>query len=463
MNNRFLIFLVIILFLIKIIATNFTNFDLFGDEAQYWLWSQDLDFGYFSKPPFLAWAMSAHTKIFGDSFFSLKLLPSFVYFITAWSLYILSKNIGLSKKDALSCSLIFLFIPAVSFSTFIISTDIFLLLFWTLSLNELVKIINLPKIKNFILLGVFLGLAFLSKYAAVYFIICLLIYVLLDINFRYIFVKNYLNFSLSFLCIFLVIFPNIIWNINNGWVTLQHTSDNANFNNLNVNFYRGAEFLFIQIIMVGPLLFFGNVVNYKKFKFDKYQKFFLIFSLPIFIIVLVEAIMVRANANWAAPALISLFIFLYIGLKNNIYKKLNLFFNFVFCFVFFIFIGTSYSINAFKRINGIGEFVENIYIESSKLGINNFVVSDRLLFANISYQLRNRGLSFYMPHKAGSKITNHFKISSSLKNDMNKNFIFIGRPNEINYLQNNYYLKKGIVPTQDFTSRKLNIYEVKFN
>ena len=173
--------------------------------------------------------------------------------------------------------------------------------------------------------------------------------------------------------------------------------------------------------------------------------------------------MVRANANWAAPALISLFIFLYIGLKNNIYKKLNLFFNFVFCFVFFIFIGTSYSINAFKRINGIGEFVEKIYIESSKLGINNFVVSDRLLFANISYQLRNRGLSFYMPHKADSKITNHFKISSSLKNDMNKNFIFIGRPNEIDYLQNNYYLKKGIVPTQNFTSRKLYVYEVKFN
>ena len=34
--------------LIKLIAIYLTSFDLFGDEAQYWIWSQSLDFGYYS-------------------------------------------------------------------------------------------------------------------------------------------------------------------------------------------------------------------------------------------------------------------------------------------------------------------------------------------------------------------------------------------------------------------------------
>ena len=84
-------------------------------------------------------------------------------------LYTLLKNVGLKSENALVGSLTFLFIPAVSFSSFIISTDLFLLLFWTLSLNELIKISKYQKIRNFILLGIFLGLGILSKYAAIYF------------------------------------------------------------------------------------------------------------------------------------------------------------------------------------------------------------------------------------------------------------------------------------------------------
>ena len=54
-----------------------TNFSLFGDEAQYWLWSKKLDIGYLSKPPLISWMIMLHTFFFGDSFESLKLFPIF--------------------------------------------------------------------------------------------------------------------------------------------------------------------------------------------------------------------------------------------------------------------------------------------------------------------------------------------------------------------------------------------------
>ena len=53
MLNKLLLPAVVILLVVKIISVYFTDFNLFGDEAQYWLWSKNIDFGYFSKPPFL--------------------------------------------------------------------------------------------------------------------------------------------------------------------------------------------------------------------------------------------------------------------------------------------------------------------------------------------------------------------------------------------------------------------------
>ena len=67
-----------------------------------------------------------------------------------------------------------------------------------------------------------------------------------------------------------------------------------------------------------------------------------------------------------------------------------------------------------------------------------------------------------MPHKEGGEITNHFKIVSPLKKKMKKNFIFIGDPTDINYLEDEYILIKKNSPAQKFTNKKLDVYEVVF-
>ena len=102
MLNKLLLPSIVFLFLIKIIALKLTTFNLFGDEAQYWLWSKTFDFGYFSKPPFLSWVIGVYSAVFGDSFFSLKLIPILSYLLVTLSVYHLSKNVGLEKNEAIS-------------------------------------------------------------------------------------------------------------------------------------------------------------------------------------------------------------------------------------------------------------------------------------------------------------------------------------------------------------------------
>jgi 4-amino-4-deoxy-L-arabinose transferase-like glycosyltransferase len=49
----------------RLVALFRTPLELYPDEAQYWLWSRTLDFGYYSKPPVIAWAIWATTAIGG--------------------------------------------------------------------------------------------------------------------------------------------------------------------------------------------------------------------------------------------------------------------------------------------------------------------------------------------------------------------------------------------------------------
>ena len=46
--------LLFIILLLRIYLITITDIPLHFDEAQYWSWSQDLKWGYFSKPPLIS-------------------------------------------------------------------------------------------------------------------------------------------------------------------------------------------------------------------------------------------------------------------------------------------------------------------------------------------------------------------------------------------------------------------------
>ena len=163
MTSKYFFFSILLLIVFKFTAISITNFSLYGDEAQYWLWSQKPDLGYYSKPPLLAWFLTFYTGVFGDSFISLKVFPIIVYFFISFAVYKLGLSLSFNKKNAQLCALSFLIIPAASLSSFLISTDLLLLLFWTISMIMLLKTIKTSSALNFFLLVIFLGLAFLAK------------------------------------------------------------------------------------------------------------------------------------------------------------------------------------------------------------------------------------------------------------------------------------------------------------
>ncbi len=462
-RSSYYIFFCFLFLVFKILAISFTQHDLFGDEAQYWLWSKNLDFGYYSKPPLLSWFVFLFCFLFGDNFFVIKIIPIFFYILSSYLIYLIAYKLWKNKELAFLASVTFFLMPAVSFSSFILSTDVLLIFFWNMSLFQLLNLLNKARTVNFVLLGLFLGLAFLSKYAAVYFFLCLA-FLFFEKRVRVVISSNIFAVFLFFVVFLLVVSPNIIWNINNGWLTFGHTADNAALDRISFNLFNVVIFILSQAVMLGPVIFIVFFFVIKKNLISEFNNRFLVyFSFPIFFIILIESYLVRANANWAAVSLISfLILFVRVVFKHNkAFLNINNVLNLLLGVVFFGLIATSSKLEPFKRISGISDFGNDLKLENLE-DFENIVISDRMLFSNLSFIFQKDSFSLYVPYKKNSKIGHHFQKSNPLPENFNKDFVLIGHEDEIGYLINEYNANLIDKKNVGFSKDKLNIYEVSF-
>ncbi|MEE4208734.1 MAG: glycosyltransferase family 39 protein, partial [Parvularcula sp.] len=281
-----------------------SDLELGADEAQYWFWGQNLAWGYYSKPPMIGWLIAASTSVLGDNAFGVRFFTPFFLTGTGLALYGAGRQL-FGPRSGLVTLVVWHLMPAVLFGATLISTDVPLLFFWSLALLALVGWWQRPETETLrwaAALGVSLGLAFLSKYAAIYFLIGLALSLALIPDLRRRFgVRPLLVAALAFA---LAIAPNLIWNIRNGFQTLRHTADNADWNGFALHFDELGDFLAAQLFVFGPLLFLTLLVATFRPRVWRCPAhvFLLAFVLPALTIVSVQALLSRAHANWAMAA-----------------------------------------------------------------------------------------------------------------------------------------------------------------
>src|SRR5271170_1957980 len=95
---------------------------LYPDEAQYWFWAKHLAWGYYSKPPLVAWLIALTTGIFGDSEFAVRLSAPFLHAGTAIFIYAIGARLY-EPRIGFWSALGYATLPGVSVSSFIMSTD----------------------------------------------------------------------------------------------------------------------------------------------------------------------------------------------------------------------------------------------------------------------------------------------------------------------------------------------------
>ncbi|PAS94864.1 MAG: hypothetical protein CGU28_13295 [Candidatus Dactylopiibacterium carminicum] len=277
---------------------------LYIDEAQYWTWAKDLDWGYYSKPPVIAWLIAATTAVFGDGLLAVKLSALLLYPATAWLLYLLGRRLY-DGQTGFRAGLSFALIPLVSALGLAVSTDAPLLFCWALAMLALLRALEYDRWRDWLLLGVAVGLGIMAKYTMGAFAASAGLYLLTDRQRRRAFLHPGLWIAVALAT--LIVLPNILWNWQHDFPTLRHTAEITHVSE-NAKTGNAGEFLLAQAGSLGPgfaLAYLVGIGFALRRWHDPRSQFLLSFSLPLFGLVFFQAMRSEANGNWAAPALIA--------------------------------------------------------------------------------------------------------------------------------------------------------------
>lgn len=279
---------------IGLLAANQT--DLFVDESQYWFWGQTLDFGYYSKPPLIAWIIRAATEIGSDAPFWIRVPGPICHAATALILGAIAarERAGVGIWTAA----LWVTLPMVTVGSQLASTDTVMMPWLALALLGWLRALETRSLGWAALAGAALGVAFLGKYAAMYYLICAGIAAIWRIG-----RPNLVMAAAALAAFAIAISPNIVWNLANGLSTVEHTLDNADWvrdpgARASLNGAGLAEFFASQFIVFGPVLFVGLIWVTLRGP----RALYLVFSLPILALVCGQALLSQAYANWAAAA-----------------------------------------------------------------------------------------------------------------------------------------------------------------
>ena len=301
----------------RLIAIGISPLDLSVDEAQYWLWSQNPSAGYFTKPPMIAWVIGVGTALAGSAEYGVRLMAPLLHGVTALVLWQLAARLFHPMAGRIA-ALGWITLPATGLGSFIISTDTPLLLFTSTMLLVLSPLAHgrSPGSFGFLLAGIMLGLGFLSKYAAIFSLMGIIIFWIVQPRDKA--SLGLKDIAVIILAALIVISPNLIWNFHHGFSTITHLGDNANIDQSQLAFglslvaaslASGFSFLLAQFGVIGPVVMLGVLIAVKTTDGLRHR-FLLGFILPPLVIITIQAMISEANANWAVlawpPALIML-------------------------------------------------------------------------------------------------------------------------------------------------------------
>lgn len=412
---------------LRLAVVAFTDLNIGPDEAQYWWWSKDLDFGYFSKPPMIAWIIAGMGTVCGDGEACVRAASPLIYGVASLLVFEAAR-ILYGARAALWATLVFATLPGVSFSAALITTDVPLLMFWSLALVFLAAMLRrAPGDARWLALGlgISVGLAMLSKYAGAYFLLGLGVATLSDAR-----VRGHvlgLNGAIALAAVAIVFAPNILWNLNHGFATVAHTAQNAGLDRELFNPGRLAEFFGAQFGVFGPVLMsvvlIGLGLGLRRARWPRVTNdeiVLLCLSLPVVAIGLSIAFLSKAYANWSAPAYVGLAIVATVWLLRLPTKRWligSTAFALAVMTALYIaalspaFVAAIGQTNAFKLLRGWNSQAPSIVNAARERGFDTLLMEDREDMASLLYYTRDSGLNLMMWTPDPAHPNDHFQMT----------------------------------------------------
>ncbi|AEH44449.1 glycosyl transferase family 39 [Thermodesulfatator indicus DSM 15286] len=295
------------LILLVLLAGRISFIQLIGlnlspDEAYYWDWSRHLAWGYYSKPPMIAWIIHVFTHVLGVSEYGIRVPAAlfhtaYLAFVFYLGKLLFDEKVGFWAMVAAAAS------PLAAVYSFVMTIDPPLFAFWALALCLAWQAAESQKFKDFFFLGIVIGLGLLTKQTMIAFLVFFFVWLALSREKRSL-LKSPKSYLVA-LIVFLMILPNLLWNAKHGWITFKHTSHH--FEEEWLNFLGPLIFLGEQAGVITPIIFglmlfvFALFLSKEKLRNNEKLLFLFVFSALPLALVLPLSLLRKVNANWPYP------------------------------------------------------------------------------------------------------------------------------------------------------------------
>ena len=287
---------------VRLVAVYAARTDLVLDEAQYWTWSRELAFGYFSKPPMIAWVIRGISEVCGNSEACIRSASPILYSIVSVVIFFTARALYDARVGFWS-AVIFATLPGVSYSSLLITTDVPLILCWSIMLYAWVMLVKRQSLGYAILLGVAIGFGLLAKQAMLYAFLCIGVHAAVSKDARDA-LKGGRGVVAAALAL-LLFAPNVIWNAQHDFPTVKHTQSNIGWQYPYIHPLRLLEYVGVQFAVFGPILLvvlLRTAWREIRHPSDRNKLLLLSFSLPVLGLLVIQALLSRAHGNWSATA-----------------------------------------------------------------------------------------------------------------------------------------------------------------
>ncbi|MDJ0808105.1 MAG: glycosyltransferase family 39 protein, partial [Gammaproteobacteria bacterium] len=116
---------------LKFWLTRLSGLEMHFDEAQYWTWSQQLDWSYATKGPLLAWLIAASEGLFGHGDWQVRLPGWIAASLFLLLLYLFARDLWQDRMAGWWGLLLGLSTPLYFVLGLVMTTDVFLFVCWT--------------------------------------------------------------------------------------------------------------------------------------------------------------------------------------------------------------------------------------------------------------------------------------------------------------------------------------------
>ena len=308
-------FIVLFLLAVTAIRLSLIGFiELIPDEAYYYMWSERLDWSYYSKGPGVATIIRAGTTLFGANEFGLRFFSPLLAFAATLMLASFARRLY-GNAAALWTAVLVSVIPIFNVGAILMTIDAPSIFFWVCAMCCVwLALERSPRgIGYWMLAGFSIALGFLCKYTNALQILSIVIALLWVPRWRIELRRP--GFWIMCVVASLGAIPPIMWNADHAWITMSHLLDRGGFDGGGFKKTAFLEYLVAQIGVYSPLVFIGllvalvrgwrEAVGHRAGRMER-ARFLLALSVPILVLYTLLALRRPGEPNWTALAFPSL-------------------------------------------------------------------------------------------------------------------------------------------------------------